>query len=166
MKKTIYIIFKGVVITLLALTACSKKDDTNATIDGYHSSSEVAASSLVAYWSFNNGNQEFFSSGLSTLSVGGVSSAAKGQIGNALQLTSGAIVFQGINLNNTKSLSDFTISLWLNVQNTKGAGGTFTPFLALIPPGTSDIWGNIVLGAETGNYRSTSDKLELSSVLI
>lgn len=165
MKKTIsYLFASAAVVSLVALGSCSD-DDTLPPIDGYNNSNEVAADNLVAHWTFDDTNNERLSSTAPTKSVGTVGFTT-GQIGKALQLTKGALVYPAIaKINTVDALNNFTVSLWVNVTNTKKvAGGGFTSFFGIIPTAT-DFWGNIQACAETSRHLPSSDTLELKNYM-
>jgi len=150
---------------VIVVGACSK-DDKLPAIDGYNNSDEVAATSLVAHWTFDTNNNEVISGTAPTKTYGTVGSTT-GQIGQALQLTKGAMVFPAIDkINSANALNNFTVSLWVNVTgNKKTANEGFTSFFGLIPTGATDIWGDVMAMAETARHLSSSDTLELKNLL-
>lgn len=152
-------------VALLIFAGCSK-DTPLPAIDGYNNSNEVAKANLVAHWSFDATNNEDISGTAPTKTVGTVA-LATGQIGKALSLTKGALVYPPITkINTANALNNFTISLWVNVKGQKGvAGGGFTSFWGLVPTGVTDIWGDIMVMAETGRHLPASDTLELKNML-
>jgi hypothetical protein len=166
MKKTINYLLSGAIgIALLSFGACSKKHDALPQIDGYNNSNEVAATNLVAHWTFDDNNNEVISSTAPTHTFGTVGSTA-GQLGKALNLTGGVVVYPAIaKINEANALNNFTVSLWVNVKGTKGGTGAFTAFFGLIPTGVTDIWGDVMALAETGRHMETSDTLELKNLL-
>src|SRR6185295_3069989 len=167
MKKTInYVLSSAAVIALLTIGACSKKKDPLPQIDGYNSSDEVAKDHLVAHWTFDTGNNEVISNTAPSQTLGTVGSTT-GQLGDkALLLTGGALVFPPIaKINEANALNNFTVSLWVNVKGTKGGTGAFTAFFGLIPTGVTDIWGDVMVLAETGRHKDNSDTLELKNIL-
>ncbi|HEY0743228.1 MAG TPA: hypothetical protein VGD40_17290, partial [Chryseosolibacter sp.] len=165
MKKTIYSMFAGA-LALTAITFSSCDDEESLPpIDGYNNSNEVAKDNLVAHWTFDDTNNERLSSTAPSQTVGGVG-FTDGQIGKALQLTKGAVVYPEIAaLNTVDALPNYTISLWVNVTNTKRVpGGGYTSFFGIIPKST-DFWGNIQATAETGRHLPSSDTLELKNYM-
>jgi hypothetical protein len=165
MKRTIKYSLSGVaLVALLVIASCSKKSELPA-IDGYNNSNEVAASNLVAHWSFDSNNNENISNTAPSSTFGTVGSTT-GQIGKALQLTKGGLVFPAISaINTANALNNFTVSLWVNVAGRKGVDGGFTAFFGLIPTGATDIWGDVMVLAETGRHLPASDTLELKNLL-
>ncbi len=159
-----YFLTSAVVMALLFFAGCSKKSELPA-IDGYNNSNEVAATNLVAHWTFDDTNNEAISSTAPTKTLGTVAFTT-GKIGKALQLTKGALVYPAITkINTATALSNFTVSLWVNVRGQKGvAGGGYTSFFGIIPTST-DFWGNIQATAETGRHLPASDTLELKNYL-
>jgi hypothetical protein len=165
MKRTIKYSLSGVaLVALLVIASCSKKSELPA-IDGYNNSNEVAASNLVAHWSFDSNNNENISNTAPSSTLGTVGSTT-GQIGKALQLTKGVLVFPPISaINSANALNNFTVSLWVNVQGRKGGDGGYTSFFGLIPTAVTDVWGDVMLTAETGRHLPSSDTLELKNFL-
>lgn len=150
---------------VLAIGSCSSSDDSLPAIDGYNNSDEVGATYLVAHWTFDDTNNEVISSTAPNKTAGGVGFTT-GQIGKALQLTQGALVFPPIDkINTVDALNNFTVSLWVNVKGTKGVGGAFTSFFGIFPTNDTDIWGNLQACAETSRHLPASDTLELKNYL-
>jgi hypothetical protein len=167
MRKSINLLKAGVIaLGVLAIGSCSSDDDSLPAIDGYNNSDEVASTNLVAHWTFDDTNNEAISSTAPNKTLGGVGFTT-GQIGKALQLTKGAIAFPTIDkINTVDALNNFTVSLWVNVTNTKGvAGGGFTSFFGIFPTAVDDIWGNLQACAETARHLPSSDTLELKNYL-
>ncbi|CAN5340794.1 hypothetical protein BH10BAC4_BH10BAC4_16420 [soil metagenome] len=166
MKKTMNYLLSGVALAaLLFIASCSKSNDALPTIDGFNNSNEVAKANLLAHWTFDDTNNEAISSTAPTKTLGTVG-FTPGRIGKALQLTKGALVYPAITkINTADALSNFTVSLWINVRGQKGvAGGGYTSFFGIIPTST-DFWGNIQATAETGRHLPASDTLELKNYL-
>ncbi len=166
MKKTIKYFASGIIAaSLLTLAACSK-DDELPQIDGYNNSNEVAATNLKAHWTFDDTNNERLSSTGPNGTFGTVG-FTEGQIGKALKLTSGALVYPSIaSIGEANSLNNFTVSLWVNVAGNKAtATSGFTSFFALNYQDDTDIWGNITMAAETGAHLPNSDTLLLKPLL-
>ncbi len=150
---------------VIVVGACSKDDDKLPAIDGYNNSDEVAATNLVAHWTFDTNNNEVISGTAPSHTFGTVSSTT-GQIGNALNMQGGVLVFPAIDkINTANALNNFTVSLWVNVKNTKAGTGAFTAFFGLVPTGVSDIWGDVMALAETGRHLPGSDTLELKNYM-
>lgn len=169
MKKTIKLVFAGVITgTLVMLGACSDDDKTLPKIDGYNNSNEVAADNLVAHWTFDGSNNERISSTAPSNTYGTVGFET-GKIGQALKLTGGALVYPSTitAFNSANALNNFTVSYWVNVRgNKKTAKAGYTAFFGLYPTNVTDIWGDIVASAETARHLPTSDTLELKNNLI
>lgn len=135
----------------MLISACYKKFDPHSympalTIGGYTSSSEVGATHLVAYWSFN-GNLIDSISGAQGTAVN--SSFANGVKGQALRIgsTDSYVLFP--TSQRLVQLQSFTLSFWVNAQqNTNGTGG----ILSLSD--TTAFWGNLDVFFENG---STTD---------
>ena len=153
-------------LALVIVVGACKDDDKLPPIDGYNNSDEVAATNLVAHWTFDSNNNEVISGTAPTKTYGTVGTTT-GQIGQALQLTKGAMVFPAIDkINSANALNNFTVSLWVNVAgNKKTASEGFTSFFGLVPTGVTDIWGDIMAMAETARHLPSSDTLELKNIL-
>jgi len=168
MKKNVKFLSVGVLAMLtLAFGSCSKDDNNELPkIDGYNNSDEVAASSLKAHWTFDDTKNESISGTAPTGTLGTVGFTT-GQIGKALDLQQGVLVYPPItNINTANALNNFTVSLWVNVKgNKKTANEGFTAFFGLIPTGATDIWGDVMALAETARHLPTSDTLELKNLL-
>ncbi|GHN02738.1 hypothetical protein WSM22_42270 [Cytophagales bacterium WSM2-2] len=164
MKKTIGYLFACGASVALILGGCSKSETLPA-IDGYNNSNEVAKTNLVAHWNFDGTNNERLSSTAPTKTYGTVGFAT-GQIGQALKLTQGAMVYPAITaINGANALNNFTVSLWINVNGSKGTTNAFTSFFGLIPTGVTDIWPDVCANAETSHHKPGSDTLELKNLL-
>ncbi len=155
----------AVAMTGFGLMSCSK-DDALPAIDGYNNSDEVGSANLVAHWTFDTNNNEVISNTAPSATFGTVGSTT-GQIGSALNLTKGALVFPSIEkINTANALNNFTVSLWVNVKGNKGtANEGFTAFFGLVPTTATDVWPDLVAAAETGQYKPTSDTLKLKNLL-
>lgn len=171
MKKTIsYLLGTMGLCALLFVASCSDDDEGLPPIDGYNNSNEVAEDNLVAHWTFDDTNEEDIS-GTEPLAgdagTFGTVGFEEGQIGEALKLTKGVLVYPTIpNINTANALNNFTVSLWVKVSGNKGtANQGFTSFFGLVPTGVTDIWPDISANAETANYTPTSDTLHLKNSL-
>lgn len=168
MKKTtkisMFLVSIALLLGMITINSC-KKDEKLPQIDGYDNSDQVAATYLKAHWTFDDTYNEAISSTAPSNKYGGYAFAT-GQIGKALDLTAGTLVYPSIaNIGDTNSLSAFSVSLWVYVKGTKDVTGAFTSFFGIIPTDVADIWGNVMALAETGRHPSTSDTLELKSYL-
>jgi hypothetical protein len=166
MKLINYFYLAVMALTVFTFSSCSDDDDSLPAIDGYNNSNEVAKDNLQAHWSFDDTNNERISNIAPANTYGTVGFTA-GQMGKALQLTKGALVYPAIDkLNSANTLNNFTVSMWVNVTNNKRtANEGFTAFFSLIPEGATDVWGDIVAAAETARHLPTSDTLELKNLL-
>lgn len=154
-----------IVLGMITINACND-DETLPKIDGYDNSDQVAATYLKAHWTFDDTYNEAISSTAPSNKYGGYAFAT-GQIGKALNLTAGTLVYPSIaNIGGANSLPNFSVSLWVNVKDNKGsATDGFTSFFGIIYSNTSDIWGNIMACAETARHPASSDTLELKNYL-
>ncbi|MGB4776381.1 MAG: hypothetical protein WBP45_14490 [Daejeonella sp.] len=162
-KNSMYALLAGgLLLTAFTFNGCSKnktEDPTLPKIGGYNNSNEVAITNLKAHWSFDDTKNEVISNTAPT-SYGGVSFVT-GQIGKALNLADGALVFPAIaNINTANSLSNYTVSMWVNVKNT---GTTFTSLFGIIPTDVVEPWGNLGSNVETAWFVPASDTLVLKA---
>lgn len=149
------------------LGACSDDDKSLPKIDGYNNSNEVAADNLVAHWTFDETTEEDISGTTPSNTFGAATSFEEGQIGEAIKLNKSVLKYPTIaGINSANALNSFSVSMWVNVRGNKGtANSGFTSFFALIPTGVTDIWGDIHLAAETGQYTPNSDTLKFKNLL-
>jgi hypothetical protein len=168
MKKTIKYLLVGSVSLIMSVVVMVSCDDDEPLpkIDGYNNSDEVAAENLLANWKFDGNNKEDIS-GTAASNTYGTVGFETGRIGQALKLTKGVLVYPTIaNINTANALNNFSVSLWVNVLGSKKtAEPAFTSFFGLIPTGVTDIWPDIMAGAETARNRPTSDTLQLKNIL-
>ena len=179
MKKTIkYFIAGGVALSMLSLVtlvSCGDDPSTLPKIDGYNNSNEVAAENLKAHWTFDDTNEEDISGTNPLAGVAGTFGTVgfeDGQIGQALKLDSGALVYPPITaLNTASALGNFTVSMWVYVKNNGGSDREgFTSFFGLFPETGGDfIWGNIALTAETSRWPATGpvgDTMQINAHIV
>ena len=168
MKRALNYLFTLLAISSFAFFAACDDDDDNSLppIDGYNNSDEVAATNLVAYWPFEDTNAEE-KSGTAASETFGTVGFTDGQIGKALQLTKGALVYPSISaIGGANSLSNYTVSMWLNVKNNGGADNAFSTFFGIFPTSNTDFWGHLSLSAETSWFpasRPDGDTLVLKT---
>ena len=152
----------AVAATAIVLGACSDDDEKLPPIDGYNNSNEVAASNLVAHWTFDDNNNEVISNTAPANTYGSVTSTT-GQIGKGIQLSQGSLVYPSITaIGGENSLNDFTVSLWTNVNNN---GNSFTTLFGIFPTAVAEPWGNLSASVETGWFpaRDAGDTLVLKA---
>ncbi|HEY0652103.1 MAG TPA: LamG-like jellyroll fold domain-containing protein [Chryseosolibacter sp.] len=158
----IYSLLAGALaVTAVSLSSCDDEKELPK-IDGYNNSNEVAASSLVAHWTFDDNNNERISNTAPSNTFGTVAST-DGVIGKALNLQTGALKYPSIQaIGGANSLSNYTVSLWVNVQNN---GSDFTTFFGIFPTNATAAWGNLSASAETGWFpnRGAGDTLVLKA---
>jgi len=164
-KISLFLVSALMILGIVTINSC-KKDDKLPQINGYDNSNQVASTYLKAHWTFDDTYNEAISATAPTNKYGTYGFEA-GQIGKALKLTKGAIVFPGIaNINTANALNNFSVSLWVKVSgNKKTADAGFTSFFSIIPTGVTDIWGDIMANAETSRHLPSSDTLELKNML-
>ena len=156
--RKVSLILAGTFLFSVALTSCSKDDDTPDVqlpdIGGYSSSDSVASANLVAYWNFD-GNKNEMKSGTSATSSEH-DSYTTGVKGQAISLDSGYVFYNSIPaLNN---MTAFSVSLWMQTQNSQEPGYTSMVFQTTKPNST---FGNINLGVETGQRPAGNDTLTI-----
>ncbi len=166
MKHNFYNLKSGLVFLCIAgvsMTACTKvekddnfpKGDPPPVAGGYTNSDQVAASSLLAYWSFDGDNKEK-KSGIAP-SVERNNSFVTGIKGQALHLNAGYLFYPTIAaLSSANAIASCTVSLWINVANN---GTQASEFFALTQaPATQSDWLAILnVAIESGRPTSTSN---------
>ena len=155
----------GLVVGTALFTACSKSDDTPSLppIGGYNSSNEVAATNLLAHWTFDGTNNERISGTAPTKASNATFTTGASGKGQALQLNSGYVLYPSIaKLNTANGLSSFTVSTWVNTTNN---GSKSSEIFSLTSPTATD-WGQMInLLVETGQKKASSDTLILKGLL-
>jgi len=156
--------------TLAGLAGCTKakfdddfKKGDVPPIGNYTKSDDVAASNLVAHWTFDNTTNEVISNTAPTSVLN--NSFVQGVKGQALHLNKGYLLYPVIDkLNTANGLGSVSVSLWINVDNN---GSQATEFFALTPgPAKQTDWGSFVnIYAETGHPVSTDDTLALHAAV-
>jgi len=155
-------IIAGLLAGTTILGSCSKSDSTPSlpSIGGYNSSNDVAASNLIAHWTFDGTNNEDISKTAPSNSSN--ASFTTGQKGQALQLNNGYLAYPTINaLSSANAISSVTFSSWVKVPNN---GSTASSVFALTQASTTQSdWnqGPLNVYVETGSYKSTSDTVRL-----
>ncbi|MBI3882702.1 MAG: hypothetical protein HY305_00335, partial [Sphingobacteriales bacterium] len=135
---------------------------TTITVTAAPGSDDVAASNLLAHWTFDVNSTEAIS-GVSALTggaynVGTVSYASAGVIGNCATFTNGALVYPSINkLNLDTALQSYTVSMWVKLD-TAGAGSHWKSLFQLNANAYTDLFG--IVGIQALNQRS-ADTLAL-----
>ncbi len=149
------------------LTSCKKTDDvaTLPPIGGYNGSDDISATNLLAHWTFEGNQNELISNTAPAKTYGTVSytTSLTAGSGQALNLTSGAVVYPTIaKLNTADALGSYTLSMWINAKNN---GKFFTSFFGLFPTASTEAFGNLSAGAETGQFApsATPDTLVLKA---
>ena len=138
-------------------TSCKKEEDNTISlppIGGYNSSNDIAATNLVAHWTFDGTNNEDISKTAPSTAQG--ASFTTGKKGQALNLANGFLAYPEIASLSKAAFPNYSVAAWVNVKNN---GDHPTMFFTLTRPGNP--WdGNINLLAETGAYKSTVDTLK------
>lgn len=133
------------VVASLLISSCKKDGNPNdlppasgdytGTISGYKTSDDVQKNNLIAYWGFEDNNNEQLS-GVAPTQSAGATSAANGVRGKALSLNAGYLYFANqFERFKTDSLKSWTISAWVKVANN---GSKRTMLFQLARPGIFD----------------------------
>jgi hypothetical protein len=155
--RKVSLILAGTFLFSVAMTSCSKSSTSDVTlppIGGYSSSDSVAANNLVAYWNFD-GNKNEIKSGTAATSSDR-DSYTSGIKGQAIKLDSGYVFYNSIPALN--SMTAFSVSAWIQTQNSQAPGYTSMVFQTTKPNST---FGNINLGVETGQRPAGNDTLTI-----
>jgi hypothetical protein len=163
-------LYKGLsmtaVVASLLISSCKKDGNPNdlppasgdyaGTISGYKTSDDVQKANLIAYWGFEDNNNEQLS-GVAPTQSAGATSIANGVRGKALSLNAGYLYFANqFERFKTDSLKSWTISAWVKVANN---GSKRTMLFQLARPGIFD--GSINFKLNT-NRPVTPANLELN----
>ncbi|WP_460962597.1 LamG-like jellyroll fold domain-containing protein [Spirosoma litoris] len=146
-----------------AFTSCKKSDDvaTLPPIGGYNTSNDVAATNLLAHWSFEGTTNEDISKTAATTAKNNTFGTG-GPKGQSLSLASGFLVYPTINaLSSANAISSVTVSAWINVANNGKTGSSV--FALTQAQATQADWnqGPINMYVETGAPLTKSDTLAL-----
>ncbi len=144
-----------------SFTSCSSSSDSLPPIGGYNSASEVAATSLKAYWPLNGDGKESISNTAPSSTV--ATTFVTGVKGQAAAFNSGYMAYPSIAALATTSGS-VSISCWVIVSNNKAnaaASSTTSPIFSLTR--TGEAFGNLNLMAETHGL-VTSDSIQMKGV--
>src|SRR4051812_12853352 len=151
MKKTIgYLMTAAVTAAVITLSGCGSDDNKSLPqIGGYNNSNEVAAANLVAHWTFDGDNKEAIS-GTAPSNTVGTPGLTTGQIGQALSLNRGVLVYPAIaNINTVDALNNYTLSMWVKDKGNKGVTNKFSVYFGVYPTADDDSWPNFGMMAET-----------------
>jgi Concanavalin A-like lectin/glucanases superfamily len=97
-------------------------------VNGYTSSSQVAASSLKAYWAFNGGYVDSVSGTAGTANHASSISFVTGKIGQAVQVASPGYITSNVG-NTITNLQSFTMACWIQQPSSLSTGPTtYIPF--------------------------------------
>ncbi len=155
-KNSSFLVSVLLLLGMFTINSCKDDDNSLPKINGYDNSDQVASTYLKAHWTFDDTYNEAISATAPENKYGGYAFET-GQIGKALKLTAGALVYPSIaNIGAANSLGDFTVSAWVNIKNN---GTNFTSLFGIIPTAATDVWGNIGLNFETGWKPATCDTI-------
>jgi hypothetical protein len=151
------------VLMSTVFTSCKKEDTPSLPpIGGYNSSNDVAATNLLAHWTFDGTNNERISG--TAPSTGSNNTFTTGIKGQALQLNSGYVLYPTVSaLNTANAIPSVTVSAWVNTANN---GKTATSLFALTQALTAQSdWnqGPINMYIDANAHPATSDTLQLHS---
>lgn len=145
--------FAGIIIGSVILISCTKKNnddvfppgDVPPTAGGFTSSKQIAPANLVAYWGFNDGSVKDSVSGVTgtnsgmTFTAGLKGSALTGNPDGTKRAYATSPASPAV-----KSMTQYTVSLWVNTAQNTGATGIFGL------GDTQGFWGNINIFFENG----------------
>jgi hypothetical protein len=145
--------FAGLIIGSTLLFACTKAKnddvfpagDVPPTAGGFTSSKQIAPANLVAYWGFNDGSVKDSVSGVTgtnsgmTFTAGLKGSALTGNPDGTKRAYATSPSSPAV-----KSMTQYTVSLWVNTAQNTGATGIFGL------GDTQGFWGNINIFFENG----------------
>jgi hypothetical protein len=144
------------------LTSCGKDDDVAPPdpIGGFNNSNEVGGANLKAHWTFDGTSSERLSSTAPITSAGN-SYAATGLKGQALNLSSGYILYPTISALSVANLGSVTVSAWVKTSN-NGTGPT-SVFGLTTGTAVQDDWNNgpVLMFLENGKPTAYDDTLVL-----
>jgi hypothetical protein len=151
MKYSNFKLLTAFAIIVAAIPSCTKADrsddfpvgDVPPTAGGFTSSSQIAATNLVAYWNFNGDLKDSVSGTTGTNKGMTFSQGLKGQ---ALQGAAAAnkAYATAVASDAVKNLKAYTISLWVNTPQNVGATGLFSI------GNTTEFWANVNIFLDNG----------------
>lgn len=160
--KTNKILLKSMILvsSIAFLGSCSSDDGTQKlpAIGGYDSADEVGAANLKAYWPLDGNGVESISNTNPSSTV--ATTWETGIKGQGAKLSEGYLKYPSIT-SLSGSLSSFTMSAWIKVQNN---GSSASVFLSLTRP--NEWAGNINFMAETGWKDATVDSLAVKGLIV
>ncbi len=170
MKKTKMILALSIVFVGIS-TSCKKKSSNEdiplPTIGGYNNSNEVAAANLKSYWPLDgNGNES--KTGTTPTSSTGVTFGSGGVKGQSATFANGYLYYASAVGGSLTSNQPFTVSAWVQAANNYIAGGSPPAnnhpyqYFQMSRPG--QLFGNINLLIEAGQFGTTSDTLTFKSI--
>jgi Concanavalin A-like lectin/glucanases superfamily len=159
--KTIKILACSLMISSgFVFTSCGDDDSGNdlPPIGGYNSADEVGAADLIAYWPLNgDGVEDISGTAPNGTHAATFVDAVKGK---GVNFAEGYLKYPSITALSS-SLTSFSISTWVKVQN-NGASGSV--FLSLARP--NEWAGNINFLSETGWANAASDSLTVKGQIV
>ncbi len=155
--KSFKFLYLASAISVVIFSSCTKADygdnvvkgDPPPVAGGYTNSSQVAASNLVDYWSFNGTKSD--SAAKASPIIDSNSSFVTGVEGQALHLNNGYLLYPTIPaLSKKDAIPSVSVSLWFYIPGNNGS--TFSEFFTLARDTTKETdWLDILnVGVETG----------------
>jgi Concanavalin A-like lectin/glucanases superfamily len=151
------------VIAVAFISSCSSKSTPALPkIGPYDNSDQVAATSLLAHWTFDGTNNEKISGKAPTTAVG--NSFVTGVKGQALSLANGYLLYPTITaLSSANAIPSVTVSLWVNVDNNGTTASSLFCLTGLTSVQPDWNQGPLNVYVETGHPVATDDTLALHS---
>lgn len=143
-------------------TSCKKEDGVAQlpAIGGYNTSDEVAATNLLAHWTFDGTNNE----AISGTAPSNSSNAAftTGKKGQALQLNSGFLLYPTITkLSSASAIPSVTVSAWINTANNGKTASSIFALTQVLAAQTDWNAGPINMYIDANAHPASSDTLQL-----
>ena len=149
---------------ILAFGACSKSSTPSLPpINGYNTSDDVAAASLLAHWTFDGTNNEKISSTAPSNATG--ASFTTGVKDQALSLNNGFILYPTIaSLSSANAFPSVSVSCWVNTDNRDSLASSVFSITKATSAQTDWNDGPVNVYLETGkNHLTYDDTLVLHS---
>jgi len=163
-KSRLVILTLTAVLGILIFNACSKSSTPPLPpINGYNTSNDVAAASLLAHWTFDGTNNETISKTAPSTTTG--ASFVTGIKGQALALNNGYLVFPTIAaLSGANAFPSVSVSCWINTDNRDSLASSVICVTKTLSAQTDWNDGPVNVYVETGkNHLTYDDTLVLHS---
>ncbi len=142
---------------IIIFNACSKSSTQSLPpVNGYNTSNDVAAASLLAHWTFDGTNNETISNTAPTKSNG--ASFGTGVKGQALVLNNGYLLFPTITkLSAANAFPSVSVSCWVNTDNRDSLASSVMAITKATGAQTDWNDGPVNVYLETGKKHLTYD---------